>query len=339
LFRNKEELQGLLFTVQIIKYLQGESMSKKRRRIGFGTAVVVAILLVSWYMISDLEKTSLTEEVRSGAPGQFIELSNGYVHYELKGPDDAPTIVLVHGFSVPYYVWDPTFEALVQEGFQVLRYDLYGRGYSDRPDADYNLELFSEQLEQLLTALGIDEPVSLVGLSFGGPVIARFANQNSGWIRSLCLIDPQIATVSTGEIFPMNIPLVGEYLMAVYVTPEVLPKSQVEDFFRPELFSGWEGAYQDQLQYKGFRRAILSTMRNMVGVNNLKEYDDLWSHGFPIALFWGQQDRTISAEDIEQLRLILPDLIFHPIAEAGHLPHYEKPDYVNPLLIEFLLEE
>jgi pimeloyl-ACP methyl ester carboxylesterase len=51
-------------------------------------------------------------------------LSNGVVHYELTGSEDAPVVVLVHGFSVPCYVWDPTFEALTEAGFRVLRYDL-----------------------------------------------------------------------------------------------------------------------------------------------------------------------------------------------------------------------
>lgn len=27
---------------------------------------------------------------------------------------------------------------------------------------------------------------------------------------------------------------------------------------------------------------------------------------------------------------------FHAIDEAGHVPHYEQPEVVNPLLIEFL---
>jgi pimeloyl-ACP methyl ester carboxylesterase len=54
--------------------------------------------------------------------------------------------VLIPGFSVPYVIWDPTFEDLVEKGFRVLRYDLFGRGYSDRPDAIYDLELFDRQL-------------------------------------------------------------------------------------------------------------------------------------------------------------------------------------------------
>ena len=79
------------------------------------------------------ETKRLTPEVRTGLPGNFIQLSDGVVHYELAGPEDAPVVVLVHGFSVPFFIWDPTFEGLSEAGFRVLRYDLYGRGFSDRP--------------------------------------------------------------------------------------------------------------------------------------------------------------------------------------------------------------
>jgi alpha-beta hydrolase superfamily lysophospholipase len=37
-------------------------------------------------------------------------------------------IILVHGFSVPYYIWDGTYDSLVKAGFHVIRYDEFGRG-------------------------------------------------------------------------------------------------------------------------------------------------------------------------------------------------------------------
>ena len=52
---------------------------------------------------------------------------------ELGTPGRPASVVLIHGFSVPYFIWDPTFEALHAAGMNPLRYDLYGRGYSDRP--------------------------------------------------------------------------------------------------------------------------------------------------------------------------------------------------------------
>lgn len=42
----------------------------------------------------------------------------------LRAPGGTP--VLIHGFSVPYYIWDGTFELLAAVVFRVLRYDEYG---------------------------------------------------------------------------------------------------------------------------------------------------------------------------------------------------------------------
>jgi len=86
--------------------------AKKLLRAIGGTAVVVLLALLAAYLYLDEEKTTLDDEIRAALPGQFVELSDGVVHYELAGPENGPTVVLVHGFSVPYYVWDPTFDAL-----------------------------------------------------------------------------------------------------------------------------------------------------------------------------------------------------------------------------------
>ena len=64
----------------------------------------------------------------------------------------ASVVVLAAGFSVPYYIWDPTFKALTGAGFRVLRYDYYGRGYSDRPAIPFTDEMYVGQLHQLLDA-------------------------------------------------------------------------------------------------------------------------------------------------------------------------------------------
>lgn len=303
--------------------------------IGSGIATIVLCLLIT-YSLTDHEKITLSDTVRAALPGQFVKLPLGVVHYELAGQDKAPTIVLVHGFSVPYYIWDPTFEALTQAGFRVLRYDLYGRGFSDRPEKTYNLDIFVAQLEELLPALNIQGPVDLVGLSMGGPIVARFANHHPDQVRSLILIDPEVAPVSTQRIFPLNIPLVGEYLMTVYVAPVELPKTQPDDFYRPDRFPDWEAMYRVQLQYKGFRRAILSTIRAQPGMDSLVEFDAVGRLNLPALLIWGREDKSVSPADMQQLVELIPGIEYHIIEEAGHIPQYERPEIVNPLLVEFL---
>lgn len=58
------------------------------------------------------ENKDLDDAARAAAPGSFTRLPDGCTHFELGGPSMGPATVLVHGFSVPYFVWDPTFEAL-----------------------------------------------------------------------------------------------------------------------------------------------------------------------------------------------------------------------------------
>ena len=43
----------------------------------------------------EYETIELTSDVRSSLPGEFVELSDGYVHYELVGPEDGEVVVLV----------------------------------------------------------------------------------------------------------------------------------------------------------------------------------------------------------------------------------------------------
>jgi pimeloyl-ACP methyl ester carboxylesterase len=92
------------------------------------------------------ETKELNDLTRKDLSGSFIQLPGGVTHYELSNPDQENTVVLVHGFSVPYFIFDPTFQFLTGSGFRVVRYDLFGRGFSDRPEARYNIDLFVNNL-------------------------------------------------------------------------------------------------------------------------------------------------------------------------------------------------
>src|SRR5512143_396463 len=117
---------------------------------------------------SRTETKELNDDTRRLTGGSFVPLSDGVTHYELSNNTREQTVVLVHGFSVPYFIFDPTFHFLSQHGFRVLRYDLFGRGFSDRPDTKYNIDLFVRQLTELLDALRLSPPLNLIGLSMGG---------------------------------------------------------------------------------------------------------------------------------------------------------------------------
>jgi len=170
-------------------------MKSKRRPIWL-TAAIAALIVLFWALsvIADPEKRNLDPAARAATPGAFALLSDGYTHYELGGPasGDGRAVVLAAGFSVPYYIWDPTFNALTSAGFRVLRYDYYGRGYSDRPSIPFNDDMYVRQLDELLKSLGITGPVDLTGISFGGSFITSFADKYPNRVRSLIYFDPSI---------------------------------------------------------------------------------------------------------------------------------------------------
>ena len=130
--------------------------------------VLMMTLLIGSYFWADYETTDLNPAVRSQLGIKSVELKYGATHYELIGNDTADTVVLVHGFSTPNTIWDKNVNSLLAAGFRVLRFDLYGRGFSDRPELNYTLDVFVEQLKELSETLKIKKPFHLVGISMGG---------------------------------------------------------------------------------------------------------------------------------------------------------------------------
>jgi pimeloyl-ACP methyl ester carboxylesterase len=279
----------------------------------------------------ETEHREIGSEARSLAPGSFVELTNGQVHYELAGAGDGRLVVLTHGFSVPSFIWDPTFDELLSQGFRVLRYDLYGRGYSDRPDVAYDRTLYVEQLRELLLELGIEDPVDLVGLSMGGPVIAAFTDSYPERVARLIFVDPFVGPADTGVL---AIPGLGEYLAVVYFS-RILPKRLAEDFYNPEKVPAWEGRYREQMRYRGFRRALLRSLRQFMVEDFSGLYAEVGDLGKPTLLVWGRHDRTVPFAHSEQVAQLLGAKLL-VVEEAGHTPHLERPGVFEPELLGFL---
>ncbi|WKZ47992.1 MAG: alpha/beta hydrolase [Anaerolineales bacterium] len=284
------------------------------------------------------ETEELNDETRKRAEnGAFAQLPNGVTHYELSGNESAEAVVLVHGFSVPYFIYDPTFEFLARSGFRVLRYDLFGRGFSDRPHARYNLDFFVRQLAELLEALRFTRRVHLVGLSMGGPIASAFALRYPERIRKLVLIDPSGAKpIDTAPAVRFaRVPILAELAYGQLGSGNLV-NGVAKDFFDPALVERFQKRYKIQMQYKGFMRAIISTVRENMLASHLEIYRALGKLDKSILLLWSRDDKTVPFEQSALLREALSNAEFHIIEDCGHIPHYEKPDEVNPILLNFL---
>ena len=282
------------------------------------------------------EQKELDDEIRKTLPGDFIQLSDGFTHYELAGPKDGNVTVLVHGFSTPMFVWDPTYEYLIKEGFRVLRYDLYGRGYSDRPITTYNMDLFIQQLIELIQKLKLVE-INLVGLSMGGGICVVFADTYPGLVNKVSLIDPIGFPMGRNILLSiLKVPILNNLTLKLYLSHNRVINSQKEDFYQYGKVEEYLDMYTEQLRFKGFLRAIRSTVLNTPFTNLKEKYENLEKRKVPVQLFWGEEDQTIPYETSQIVCETVPSIEFHAIKESGHIPHYTHPDEVNPLLAKFL---
>ncbi len=290
-------------------------------------AVIASIYFVIIYKKSDMEKKPLMDEDRKGTTGQYIKLSQGVTHYQIDGPDTGQVIILVHGFSVPYFIWDGTYEYLVKQGFRVVRYDQYGRGYSDRPDVVYNSALYQNQLAELIKQLHLKTPVALAGVSHGGRVITDFTCSHPELVSKVVLVDPAYPYAK-----PSESKLYTDYYEATHGDERAT--GQLADFKYPQRHPDWVAKYRVQLQYKGFRNALVSTMYNY-NYNGRAANTCLNGTNKPVLLVWGKEDHTVPFTFSDSIRSVLK-CDFFPVDDAGHLPYIEQAEKVNPRIAEFL---
>lgn len=284
-----------------------------------------------------METKELNSQIRSTLRGSFVELSRGVVHYEMAGPEGGEPVVLVHGFSGPLPIWDPTFPVLAEAGFRVVRYSLYGRGYSDRPPGPYNSDLFVEQIRELLSALSLTRPIHLVGLSMGGAVVTHFTSRHPDQVGKLVLLGPAGFLKLPLMTRLLRIPLIGEAL-STFSGP-FLQKGTRRAFSEEESFKRFFVSVQEQMTYKGFRKAVLSTLRNMTLGGMEETYRKVGRLQKPTLLIWGREDRVVPYSLHKKILECIPHLKLLTVKKGSHSPHYEKPEEVNPVLVDFLKEE
>ncbi len=116
----------------------------------------------------------------------------------------------------------------------------------------------------------------------------------------------------------------------------ILVKNLADYFFRDEGYVELKKDFLHQMQFIGFKKALLSTLRSGVTSGAEESYMNLGKRNLPMMLIWGREDQVVPFELSRKVIELIPNIEFYPIDDAAHIPHYECPETVNPLLIEFL---
>jgi pimeloyl-ACP methyl ester carboxylesterase len=137
------------------------------------------------------------------------DITAGGIRFHVQNVDppgqaaDRPVVVFVHGLVIDnlssfyYTLAGPVAGA----GARAILYDLRGHGLSERPPAGYSTTDGAADLCALLDALGVTQPVYLVGNSYGGLIAARTAVVAPERVAGLVVLEAQCAGTGAAAWF------------------------------------------------------------------------------------------------------------------------------------------
>lgn len=295
--------------------------------IGVFLILLVAVVLAAPYL-REWAKPGVAD-VRDHAPGQFADLPQGTTHYRWVGPEDGPVVVCVHGLTTPSFVWGGMLPGLVAQGYRVLIYDLYGRGFSDRPKGVQDGAFFTAQLAALMQDQGVSGPVTLIGYSMGGAIVTDFAATHPERVKRLILLAPAGMGHELGTLARLvrEVPVFGDWLFMAGFARNHRFYTEAERSL-PSKVPGIVDMQLAELRYRGFVPSVLASLKGMLGRALIDEHEAIAQAGIPVLAIWGQRDDVIPIRCMGRLSEWNRDAVQEVLDDAGHALTYTHPDDV-----------
>ncbi len=306
-------------------------------------SIVLALLILGFglsYVGTGMTRPALDTLTRGtlqseGKAHSFVEIDAGTVHFRDEGPRDAPTIMLVHGFSTPSFVYEDYFVPLTAAGFRVISFDTFGRGYSDRPTGPYDKALFVGQVEGLRRALNVEGPVHLVGYSMGGGIVADYAAAHPEHVGSATFLAPVGFSELAGTPGYLTAPIVGDWLFRVLGPKFILSRLEdgLEEAPNPQRFFE---QFRERAAYAGYYDALLSTIRNYPFDPRQEEHKQIVANDIRVLSVWGDKDATVPIEGADVLRRWNGKAGIKVIEGGSHSITYSHAAEITEYLLENL---
>jgi pimeloyl-ACP methyl ester carboxylesterase len=302
-----------------------------------GTAALIALLaaLALWAGAEALRRP-LDAGARNAAPGRFAELSRGRTHYRFHSDANGPVVVLIHGLVTPSFVWNALIPTLGRMGFRVLSYDLYGRGWSDRPVAPQDRTLLAGQVRELLDLHALTRPVTLIGYSMGGAVAAAFAAENPSRVGRLIVLAPAGLRYRPMRFLALaaRLPVLGDWLWRVFggIALRRQARASEDGSLIPQIGE----RIARETRSRGFLRSVLSSQRHLLSDDLTDAWVAIGAAGIPTLALWGERDATIPASNAGPLAAAHRGARQEVIAGAGHGLVHTHPREVLAEIAAFL---
>ncbi|MGU3575023.1 alpha/beta fold hydrolase [Brucellaceae bacterium C25G] len=248
------------------------------------------------------------------------------LHYQLNMVHpNAPWLVFGNSLMTDISIWDDLMPVLSGQ-WNILRYDQRGHGRSDVPQSPLDIDRLAQDLLVIIECSGI-KSCTYIGLSMGVSTgLAAYASRPD-MFEKLILVDGQARSAATGRLFwEDRITLAKEHGMEA-LADQTVPR--------------WLGA--EGLSLPSGQKLHQMIMHTSVAgfaacASALREYNEtaiLPLINVPVHLIAGENDSAIAAT-MQSMVADIPDATFTLIADAGHIPNFERPQAFADVLLKCL---
>jgi pimeloyl-ACP methyl ester carboxylesterase len=289
------------------------------------------------------------------APGKFFNGTHYLLHYSESNDHPDEIVVCVHGIGSYHNTFTRLDVALLSKGYNVLQFDLIGRGYSEpSKNGKYGREEHIQQMHSLLDHLQLLRPkhLHIIGHSMGGCLSTLFTSEYGEYVKSLTLIAPAgLLGYFPIEFMKSWCPCLHGVIRNMLANRENSRKAWRDDFFSHEGESlALENEWVQELDamndnnphaFEAFWKSVLEFPMTNIREDIIKVASD---NDLPIMILWGKKDKACSYSNLAQWESIISstrkngnkNLTIKSYESAAHGVLSERHEEVHLEILKFL---
>jgi len=262
----------------------------------------------------------------------FVNVDNARIYYETAGK--GTPFVMIHAGVADSRQWNNEF-AFFALNFQVLRYDMRGYGKSEPVDGEFS---HMGDLVSLLNALGLQEPIVIMGCSMGGGLAMDFALIHPSRVKALIMVGSGPSGLELDVPRPAKFAEVEKAFEAGDLDLTAELETQI-------WFDGTDRTPQQidqamrKLAYEMNRKALDYEARGLgkrLPNTEIPAFDRLADLHIPVLIIVGAQDTPYILAAADYMVEKIPSARKVRMEDAAHLPNMDHPDEFQTIVKTFL---
>jgi pimeloyl-ACP methyl ester carboxylesterase len=260
-------------------------------------------------------------------------------------------IVLLHGFGASIGHWQKNIGVLAAAGYQVYALDLLGFGASDKPHITYQMELWQALVYDFWQDL-VQRPAVIVGNSIGGLLTLMLLAHHPDMASHGVLLNPAGGlNHRPDELNPILAKVLGTFAqltsspgLGPWLFDRIRQKHRIRNSLK-QIY-GNRSAITDELVEMLYRPAcdpdaqkVFAAILSAPPGPRPQELLPLIAQ--PLLVLWGEADpwTPVQAAQLYRQHPATPPIQVTVIPRTGHCPHDERPELVNPCILDWLRQQ